>query len=87
MCRVSAKLHVQRDGAASLVIKNDNLWITGGSNGNGKGLNEEHEFLSSTEFIKLDPSGRFSSAVGPRLPIGLYEHSVVALNDTFVIGT
>ena len=68
-------LSVARFNAASIVLSNTILWVTGGSNGNN--------VLASTEFVSID-----GSIPGPDLIIAVAKHAVVAINSTFsmVIG-
>ncbi len=73
-----ASMSEKRAGAASIVIGNQQqLWITGGRNA-------EADNLKSTEFIDHDGNVRN----GPDLPLAVYFHCLVKLNDTtaFLIG-
>ena len=68
------KMSVKRRWAASIVLNETILWITGGY-GNG--------FLASSEYIRLA-----GSSPGPDLPMTLYAHAMIAINTThsMVIG-
>ena len=70
-------MSVGRDAAASVVLNDDTLWITGGL-GNGQGLT-----LASTEYVTVT-----ETMPGPDLPIALFHHAMVAINRTcsMVIG-
>ena len=63
----------KRENAASLVIRNKYLWVSGGRNGNT---------LSSTEFIET------KALHGPELPKALEGHKMISISDdlTFFIG-
>jgi hypothetical protein len=67
-------ISVGRDGAASIVINDNTLWVTGGFGGG---------YLASTEYVKVT-----GSMLGPDLPMALYYHAMVAINSTcsMVIG-
>lgn len=75
----AVKMFERREDAASIVINETLLWVTGGSNGD--------ESLMSTEFIELH-GGSGSTSPGPDMPIALDGHSMVSLNSTtaMVIG-
>ena len=62
--------------AASVVINDDVLWISGGEDSN-------YDLLSSSEFIQLD-----GITQGPDLPMALKHHAMINMNDgrTMVIG-
>ena len=68
-------MSVGRIGAASIVFKNNALWVTGGTNHNG--------LLASTEYITMT-----KTMPGPDLPMALDSHAMVAINSTcsMVIG-
>ena len=61
-------MSVRRYWAASIVIRNKYLWITGGYDGGGL-------YLSSTELVNVH-----GSIAGPDLPLGLVDHAMVAVN-------
>ena len=67
-------MSVARYGAASIVLNDNTLWVTGGVN---------PVRLASTEYVK-----ETGTMVGPDLPMVLYYHAMVAINSTFsmVIG-
>ena len=67
-------MSVGRWAAASIVINDNILWVTGGSNGVG---------LASSEYVRM--TGVMS---GPDLPMARYGHAMVSINRTFsmVIG-
>ena len=67
-------MSVKRSWAASIVLNETILWITGGY-GNGP--------LASSEYIRLA-----GSSLGPDLPMALEAHAMVAINSTcsMVIG-
>ena len=64
-----------RYGAASIVLDDNTLWVTGGYNHGGS--------LASTEYVTV--TGTMS---GPYLPMAIYGHAMVAINKTcsMVIG-
>ena len=66
----------KRSMAASVVISNNSLWITGGQD-------ESHYVLSSSEYIET-----IKRMSGPDLPIAVSSHSMVNIkNDlTIIIG-
>ena len=64
------QLSVERRGAASVVLSNNTLWVTGGQDQSGNDL-------KTTEFVTKD--GQTSQ--GPELPLALFGHSIVALNS------
>ena len=68
----------KRFAAASVVMFDTNLWISGGQ------YDGSYTYLSSTEFIFLNGT----KDVGPELPIALSKHVMVNLkgNLTMVIG-
>ena len=67
-------MSVGRNGAASIVINDNTLWVTGGYGGG---------FLASTEYVTVT-----GTMLGPDLPMGLSSHAMVAINRTcsMVIG-
>ena len=71
-------MSVVRSRAASIVINDNTLWVTGGD-GYGYG-----EYLASTEYVTLTEA----MSAGPYLPMALYYHAMVAINSTcsMVIG-
>ena len=73
---IVTQMSVGRSSAASIVINDNTLWITGGSGSNS-------ELLASTEYVTLT-----ETMPGPTMPIGLLNHAIVAINSTFsmVIG-
>ena len=68
-------LSVNRTGAASIVINDNTLWVTGGYGYGGD--------LASTEYVTVT-----GTMPGPDLPIALEDHAMVAINRTcsMVIG-
>ena len=64
------QLSVQRRCAASVVLSNNTLWVTGGYDQSGNRL-------KTTEYVTKD--GQTSQ--GPDLPLPLYGHSIVPLNS------
>ena len=67
-------MYVGRENAASIVLNDNTLWVTGGYNGVG---------LASTEYVKMT-----GTMPGPDLPVALVYHAMVAINNTcsMVIG-
>ena len=63
------QLSVQRYGAASVVLSNNTLWVTGGVGQSG--------FTKTTEIVTKD--GQTSQ--GPELPLPLESHAIVPLNS------
>ena len=63
------QLTVTRWGAASVVLSNNTLWVTGG-------LDQSCNRLKTTEFVTKE--GKTSK--GPDLPLALCGHAIVALN-------
>ena len=63
------QLTVKRWFAASVVLSNNTLWVTGGYDQSG-------EDLKTTEFVTKE--GKTSK--GPDLPLALSSHAIVALN-------
>ena len=72
-------ISVGRDGAASIVINDNTLWVTGGYYENNYG----GVYLASTEYVTMTKSMH-----GPDLPMNLAGHAMVAFNNTYsmVIG-
>ena len=64
------QLSVPRWGAASVVLSNNTLWVTGGQDQSGNDL-------KTTEFVTKDGQ----SSQGPDLPLPLQGHSIVPLNS------
>ena len=64
----------KRMGAASIVLNQTTLWITGGDNSDLA----SNFFLASSEFLTLS-----GTMPGPELPLPLYAHCMVAINNTF----
>ena len=73
---IVAHMSVGRRYAASIVLHDNTLWVTGGVDGGG-------EDLVSTEYVTVT-----GTTLGPDLPIALYYHAMVAINRTctMVIG-
>ena len=65
------QLSVERRGAASVVLSNNTLWVTGGQD------RESWNSLKTTEYVTKD--GQTSQ--GPDLPLPLQGHSIVPLNS------
>ena len=67
-------MSVGRRSAASIILNDNTLWVTGGHNGS---------YLASTEIVKVD-----GTMPGPVLPMAIVGHAMVAINTTFsmVIG-
>ena len=67
-------MSVGREYAASIVINDNTLWVTGGYYGG---------YLSSTEYVKMT-----GTMPGTDLPMALWYHAMVAINNTcsMVIG-
>ena len=63
------QLSVRRRYAASVVLTNNTLWVTGGLGQSGR--------LKTTEYVTID--GQTSQ--GPDLPLPLDSHSIVPLNS------
>ena len=63
------QLSVRRNHAASVVLSNNTLWVTGGYDRQAK--------LKTTELVTKD--GKTSQ--GPKLPLPLSSHSIVPLNS------
>ena len=67
-------LSVKRFNAASIVLNDNTLWVTGG---------RYSRILPSTEYVTIS-----GTLPGPDLPFPLYDHALVAINSTcsMVIG-
>ena len=63
------QLTVKREDAASVVLSNNTLWVTGGQD-------QSWNRLKTTEFVTKE--GKTSK--GPDLPLALRAHAIVALN-------
>ena len=70
-------MSVGREYAASIVINDNTLWVTGGYSYGGGG------YLASTEYVTVT-----GTMPGPDLPMALAYHAMVAINSTcsMVIG-
>jgi N-acetylneuraminic acid mutarotase len=68
-------MSVKRYHAASIVLNDNTLWVTGGKNSGGS--------LASTEYVTIS-----GTLPGPDLPTTLFQHAMVAINSTcsMVIG-
>ena len=71
-------MSVERGYAASIVINDNTLWVTGGYNYDGGFV-----YLASTEYVTVT-----GNMLGPDLPMALSNHAMVAINSTcsMVIG-
>ena len=71
-------MSVERQYAASIVINDNTLWVTGGLTGGSIGFR-----LASTEYVT-----ETGTMLGPDLPMSLYLHAMVAINSScsMVIG-
>ena len=69
-------MSVERSGAASIVINDNILWVTGGKY-------SYYGYLASTEYVTVT-----ETMLGPDLPMTLDSHAMVAINRTcsMVIG-
>ena len=67
-------LSVKKEYAASIVLNDNTLWVTGGKNS---------KILASTEYVTIS-----GTLPGPDLPTPLFQHAMVAINSTcsMVIG-
>ena len=76
---IVTQMSVERDYAASIVLDDNILWVTGGSS-SASGVVVQ---LSSTEYVTLA-----GTMLGPNLPQALTNHAMVAINKTcsMVIG-
>ena len=68
-------LYVRRKCAASVVLINNTLWVTGGED--QPGYFKPGKKLKTTELVTKE--GKTSE--GPDLPLSLYGHAIVALNS------
>ena len=70
-------MSVGREDAASIVLNDNTLWVTGGYGGPDGG------WIASTEYVKMT-----GTMPGPDLPMALHGHAMVAINNTcsMVIG-
>ena len=68
-------MSVGREDAASIVLNDNTLWVTGGYGG--------YLDLASTEYVTVT-----GTMLGPDLPMALWSHAMVAINSTcsMVIG-
>ena len=68
-------MSVERGYAASIVLDDNILWVTGGYSG--------AFYLASTEYVTVT-----GTMLGPNLPQALVDHAMVAINKTcsMVIG-
>jgi hypothetical protein len=73
-------MSVEREHAASIVLNDTTLWVTGGWNSQLLGNNGP---LASSDFVTM-----VGTISGPALPVTLYRHTIVAINSTvsMVIG-
>jgi hypothetical protein len=71
---LATHMSVGRSGAASIVLNDNILWVTGGYNG-GR--------LASSEYVTMS-----GTMTGPDMPMALESHAMVAINSTcsLVIG-
>ena len=74
---------IGRYGAASIVVSDNTLWVTGGFNNYQSFSCGCGGYLASTEYVTVT-----GTMLGPDMPIGLTYHAMVAINSTFsmVIG-
>ena len=70
-------MSVRRRYAASIVLNNNTLWVTGGSTGGSTGGPLSVGYLASTEKVRLE-----GTVPGPDLPMAIYLHTIVAINST-----
>ena len=75
---LATHMSVARDDAASIVLDDNTLWVTGGTNGSNL-----HNWLSSTDYVTMS-----GTLPGPDLPMTLAQHAMVAINSSssMVIG-
>ena len=69
---MSVYLKEKRSFAASVVFNNNSLWITGG---------EDPQPTGTSEFVTL-ADGNLYNYEGPRLPVNVLGHCMLALNET-----
>ena len=67
-------LSVKRYFAASIAVNDTTLWVTGGI--------DDASMLKSTDFVTLE-----GSQPGPDMPQALYGHTMVAINDSYIMFT
>ena len=74
-------MSVERFHAASIVLNDNTLWVTGGYN--GWYYYGDLGYLASTEYVR-----KTGTMPGPDLPMAFYHHAIVAINRTcsMVIG-
>ena len=72
--KILTKMLFKRYDAASVIIREKYLWVSGGNDGTGT--------LSSTEFVEIN------TTAGPELPTALEGHEMIVVNDdlTLIIG-
>ena len=70
------KMSTQRNQAASVLVNDDKLWITGGMT-----FYPNITFLTSTEYIQDMQGYGLYTTTGPELPVGLYSHQIVSFNS------
>jgi hypothetical protein len=66
----SSEMLEERRDSASLTLNSTHLWITGGSNGNGR--------LQTSEFVSIGQP----AVKGPDLPYAVYRHCLVRVNSS-----
>ena len=70
-----SKMNSKRSEAASVVVNINKLWVLGGRD-------DYSSYLSSSEYIQIG----IGSSTGPELPLAVYDHAMVALNQsTFML--
>jgi hypothetical protein len=74
---------VERQNAASIVLNDNILWVTGGWSGAYVGTGWSGAYLASTEYVTVS-----GTMLGPNLTQALTNHAMVAINKTcsMVIG-
>ena len=79
-----AQLTKRRSGAASVVLQDNQIWVTGGKNKPSNGWQKAY-ILTSTEIIDMKTK---ESTTGPALPTKLAGHAMAKLNEnkTLIIG-
>ena len=70
------KMSTQRNEAASVLVGDDKLWITGGMT-----YYPNITFLTSTDYIQEIQGFGLYASPGPDLPVGLYSHQIVSFNS------
>ena len=68
---ILTKMLSARNNAASLIIKEKILWVSGGNNGNN--------VLSSSEYIDIE------TRAGPEIPEALEGHKMIDVNDDLIL--